>query len=51
MIKVYRAKNESRKRDKKRDRFILQVGSRKTHMTREEACDLLDSLEANLIGY
>lgn len=48
MIKIYRAKKESRVRDKKRDRFILQLGKRKYHITPEEAIGLLNHLKGFL---
>jgi hypothetical protein len=35
MIKITKAK-ESRKRDKKRDRYLLQIGNKKFHLTIEE---------------
>ena len=36
MIKLYRAKKESRRRDLKRKRFILEIGKKKLHLTAEE---------------
>jgi len=39
MIKITKAK-ESRKRDLKRNRFLLQVGNKKFHLTQEEGYKL-----------
>jgi hypothetical protein len=39
MIKIMKAK-ELRKRDRKRDRVLLQIGKKKFHLTEEEAYNL-----------
>jgi len=41
MIKLYRAKKESRKRDLKRGRFILQVGKSSWHLSDAEVAGLV----------
>lgn len=41
MIKLYRAKKESRKRDSKRKRMILQIGKACYHLTQEETSKFL----------
>lgn len=45
MIKVYKATKESRKRDKKRLRYILQVGRKKFHISAVELLDMYDYCE------
>ena len=40
MIKIYRAKKESRTRDKKRRRYILQLGKKRFHITEREVISL-----------
>lgn len=40
VIKLHRAKQESRKRDKKRQRFILTIGKKRFHLTPKEVRQL-----------
>jgi hypothetical protein len=47
MIKITKAK-EIRKRDKKRNRYLLTIGNRSVHITLDEAEDLAEQLD-NLI--
>jgi len=44
MITVKHIKSENRKRDKKRKRIILQIGSKSYHITIKEAVDLIHKL-------
>lgn len=44
MIKVIKVKNESRPRDKKRNRVVLQIGKRKLHLSPIEAYFLYSQL-------
>ena len=44
MIKITKAKGETRKRDLKRNRVLLQVGKYKWHLTKEEMDKLADQL-------
>ena len=44
MIRITRAKNESRNRDKKRYRVILEIGEVEFHLTREEAANMKSQL-------
>lgn len=48
MIKFRKAQHESRSRDRRRGRFVLQIGERQTHLTREESLGLLDQMEKRL---
>ena len=48
MIKITRAENESRARDKKRKRYILQIGTTLIHLTRKELQDLRFEVVINL---
>lgn len=41
MIQLYRTKKESRKRDKKRGRFILRVGKNSWHLSDHEVAGLV----------
>jgi X-X-X-Leu-X-X-Gly heptad repeat protein len=45
MIKITKAKGETRKRDLKRNRVLLQVGKYKWHLTKEEMDKLADQLD------
>ena len=45
MITVKKAKKESRKRDKKRDRWILQIGEYRYHM------DIYEMLYLNMVTH
>ena len=40
MIKFERVKKESRKRDRKRERYLLQIGDDKWHLTPDEALNV-----------
>lgn len=51
MIKLEEAKNESRKRDKKRGRYLLTIGKRKTHLTRQELFALCDRANTLVLDY
>jgi len=42
MIKIYRAKKESRRRDKKRCRWIFEIGRKKYHITPSELFQVAD---------
>lgn len=47
MIKLDYATKESRARDKKRGRYLLTIGKRKTHLTKQEMfalCDMANEL-------
>ena len=48
MIKIRPAKNEVRKRDKKRKRLVLTIGKRKYHLTQSEGWALFSDLLAYL---
>lgn len=43
MIKITKAK-ETRKRDKKRNRFLITIGDESWHLTKEEIIKLRDSM-------
>jgi len=47
MIKIKKAK-EIRKRDEKRNRFLLVLGKKKWHITEEEAFDIYFQVTAAL---
>lgn len=50
MISIKRARDESRIRDKKRNRFILSIGALKWHISAKEALHLKTQLrKLNLI--
>lgn len=48
MIKVSQAKEESRPRDLKRKRILLEIGLVRFHLTRKEARDLIKKLSTSL---
>ena len=48
MIKVTRIQKESRQRDLKRNRLLVQLGKTRLHITQTEAIQLRDNLNAVL---
>ena len=51
MIKIQKAKKESRQRDEKRGRFQLLIGKKKIHLTLEEVLKLRADINKAVVAY